>query len=183
MDQIAGVLNRTATAKDLIVVDPWNHAITFARYYHGRARWVSLPDIEDHRTHRYDLVLHERRDPAGSDPVQTEVLRTLREGGRVFLAGKLFFSTGKAKDETLPTITEDRRTWHSVHSPYWSIQLTGLMNGRAEEFREIPLPGGPVSDFERSVLYEARGLRASSRPAFEPAGAARRADDRTAESP
>jgi len=31
-------------------------AITFARYYQGAAIWKSVPDISDHRQHRWDLA-------------------------------------------------------------------------------------------------------------------------------
>jgi hypothetical protein len=175
MDQIAGVLNRTATAKDLIVVDPWNHGITFGRYYHGPARWVTLPQIEDHRTHRYDLVLRARLEQArgAPDPVLAEAARTLREGGRVYLVGVPSIPETDPRDGPPPPITDDPRTWRQVHADYWSRQLGYLLKTEAEEFRPIPVRKRRVNRLEFNSLYEAQGLR-SARPMTVPATGASR---------
>src|SRR5262249_42289903 len=56
IDVIAQELNRTAAPQDLVIVNPWQLGIPFSRQYHGRATWVTVPKIEDHRFHRYDLI-------------------------------------------------------------------------------------------------------------------------------
>src|SRR4029077_15334320 len=66
VDLIADVLNQKAAAEDLIVVQSAWEGITFDRYYHGQARWVTVPPIDSHKVHRNDLMAEKMRQ---SDPM------------------------------------------------------------------------------------------------------------------
>src|SRR5260370_31703035 len=48
---------------DFAIVMRFTHAITFARYYQGAANWKSVPDIGDHRQHRWDLARDAMKHP------------------------------------------------------------------------------------------------------------------------
>ena len=56
VDLAAQTATERASANDLVLVAPWPFGIPFNRYYHGAARWMTIPNIEEHRVHRYDLV-------------------------------------------------------------------------------------------------------------------------------
>ncbi len=55
VDLIAAEL-RSVGEQDLILVYPWYCGATFSRYYAGRARWTTLPPLEDQRLQRLDLL-------------------------------------------------------------------------------------------------------------------------------
>ena len=56
VDLIARYVHAAAQRGDLILVSPWYVGITFDRYYRGPVEWTTLPPIEDHTIHRYDLL-------------------------------------------------------------------------------------------------------------------------------
>ena len=87
VDLIAAVLDKNASEGDLIVVQGAWEGITFDRYYHGRAHWVTVPPIDSHKVHRNDLVLEKmnQRDPMA--PVLREITNTLRSGNSVWVVG------------------------------------------------------------------------------------------------
>jgi uncharacterized membrane protein YsdA (DUF1294 family) len=57
VDLIAETLGDSAVPGDLIVVKGAWEGITFDRYYHGQAPWVTVPPIDSHKVHRNDLVM------------------------------------------------------------------------------------------------------------------------------
>src|SRR5437899_633264 len=56
VDLLAASLGERAAKDDLIVVTPWYMGITFERYYRGAAPWKTVPPLESHSFHRYDLI-------------------------------------------------------------------------------------------------------------------------------
>jgi uncharacterized membrane protein YhhN len=89
VDLIAAVLGQKASGEDLIVVqDAWD-GITFDRYYHGRAHWVTLPPIDSHKVHRNDLIVEKLNQPDPMAPVLREITRTLRSGNSVWIVGDM----------------------------------------------------------------------------------------------
>src|SRR5438128_5459168 len=56
MDLIAARLSSEVAASDYVIVHPWHCGTTFKRYYKGDATWTTLPPLEDHTVHRYDLL-------------------------------------------------------------------------------------------------------------------------------
>ena len=55
-DLVAQTVTRGAAPGDLVLVNPWYDGISFGRYYRGKAPWITLPEMTDHRYHRYDLL-------------------------------------------------------------------------------------------------------------------------------
>jgi hypothetical protein len=157
VDQSAEELNRSAKSGDLIVVNPWTYGITFGRYYHGAAEWTTMPELEDHRTHRLDLVRQWMQTPSAAAPVLEKAERTLRGGGRVWVVGTIVESN--SPPEELPAATDDPRTWHRPYIRQWSAQLGWRLWTVAARFEKKDLPRSPVSPQETTALYFAEGVR------------------------
>jgi len=51
-DLIAAQVEKDCSAGDFILVHPWYYGITFSYYYHGTAKWATLPPIADYSYHR-----------------------------------------------------------------------------------------------------------------------------------
>src|SRR5205823_1255094 len=83
IDIIAHKLEQEAGPNDLIVVIPWSVGISFNWYYHGTARWLTLPNISDHQIHRYDLFKEKMMSPFPIDDVKREISATFDHGQRV----------------------------------------------------------------------------------------------------
>jgi hypothetical protein len=89
IDRLAAQVAASAEPTDLVVVHPWYYGATFARYYHGRAPWTTVPPLGDHRLHRYDLFKAEMRKAQPLQPVLEQVAATLRAGRQVWIVGMI----------------------------------------------------------------------------------------------
>jgi hypothetical protein len=89
MAVIAAQTLRDAKPGDLICVYPWYLGITFARYYTGSAEWVTLPEVNDLRFHRYDLIEQDMLADKPIKPVLDRIQLALASGHRVWLVGGL----------------------------------------------------------------------------------------------
>ena len=56
VDLVTSRLHEIARPGDLVLVHQWYNGVTFNRYYHGPARWMTVPPIGYYRFHRYDIV-------------------------------------------------------------------------------------------------------------------------------
>jgi hypothetical protein len=155
VDLIAAVLNKNAAAGDLIVVnDAWN-GITFDRYYHGQARWVTVPPIDSHKVHRNDLILEKLKQPDPMAPVLREIISTLRGGNNVWMVGNLALMPRKQ----LPPPAPQTREW-LPYLNYWSAQVMVLLQDHAlrEGVLEIPV-NGPVNFLENLSVLRFSGCK------------------------
>ena len=76
VDLIAAVLSQNAVGRRPDRgADAWE-GITFNRYYHGPAHWVTVPPIDSHQVHRNDLVLEKMNQPEPMVPVLREMTDT-----------------------------------------------------------------------------------------------------------
>ena len=91
MDMIATTLAHTAAEGDVVVVSPWYLGVSFARYYHGPAAWTTLPPIEDHSMHRYDLLQERMASTTPIDSVLAQMGVALASGRHVWVVGELRF--------------------------------------------------------------------------------------------
>ncbi len=160
-DLVAGRLAAEAAAGDLVVVSPWYYGVSFQRYYHGPAVWVTLPDIPDHRIHRYDLLKVRLASPRPIDDVLASVRRTLAAGRRVWLVGQLRVPPrGLAPPVFAPA---PATPWGWNDYPYgisWGLQLGALLRDHAGSLTVVPVPSAdPVSSLERLTLAAAAGWR------------------------
>jgi hypothetical protein len=150
MDLIVAVLCKNASAGDLIVVQGAWEGITFDRYYHGQAHWVTVPPIDSHKVHRNDLVWEKlnQRDPMA--PVLSEITNTLRSGNSVWIVGYVKvvppnqLSPLPPPPPSLPT-----KWWLGPYTDYWSAQVLAHLLRHTLQGRVIEIPvNGPVSHME-----------------------------------
>jgi hypothetical protein len=91
MDLVAEALRQRATPNDLIILNPWYYGISFERYFNGKTPWLTVPDLDDHRFHRYDLFKIKMQTQNPIQPVLDKIAATLQSGHRVWLVGAFNF--------------------------------------------------------------------------------------------
>jgi hypothetical protein len=158
MDLIAAVLGKQASPGDLIVVQSAWEGITFDRYYHGQARWVTVPPIDSHKIHRSDLVWEKMNQPDPMIPVLREITDTLRGSNSVWVVGNMqLMHPNQPPPSGLPV----KRWLASLN--YWSAQVTVLLQdyARQEQVLEISA-AGPVSHLEDLPVRRFSGYRPDS---------------------
>ena len=163
LDLIAAVLGQQASAGDLIVVqEPWE-GVTFDRYYHGQAHWVTVPPIDSHKIHRYDLVWEKlnQRDPMA--PVLRESTNALRNGNSVWIVRHV----SAVDPKQLPPVPPlppglPTKWWLQPYLGYWSAQVTVPLLEHAvhEQILEIPV-NGPVSLLENLTVLRFSGYKSN----------------------
>lgn len=122
VDLIAARLQHLVTKDDLIVIPPWECAISMCRYYNGPTEVLTFPPISEHRFHRYDLVLRQMMiaDPIG--PVLKRMENVLRSGHRIFLVGSLPFPEPEVIPPNLaPAFQDAGGHWHGGYRASWQI--------------------------------------------------------------
>lgn len=87
LDSVAKNLGKDAREGDLIIVNRWFLAPGFSWYYHGQARWMTLPELSEKRIHRYDLLIDKMKSPDPLSDIRSAITDTLRSGKRVWLVG------------------------------------------------------------------------------------------------
>ena len=157
VDLIATMLSQKASEGDLIVVQSAWEGITFNRYYHGRAPWVTVPPIDSHSVHRSDLVLEKMDQPVGMAPVLREITNTLHGGHSVWVVGSRATLRPKLPSPSVPP----GKLW-SLYLNYWSVQLAICLQDLAlqEQVLEIPA-AGPVCHLENLPVQRFSGYKPS----------------------
>ena len=134
VDLIAAVLGKKASAGDLIVVQGAWEGITFDRYYHGQAHWVTVPPIDSHKVHRNDLVLEKMNQPDSMAPVLREITNTLRSGNSVWVVGHVPVVPPKQLSLLLPPPPGlPTKWWLGSYLDYWSAQVMVHLLGHASQ--------------------------------------------------
>jgi len=164
VDLLAARIQPLAASGDVILVPRWECAIPLARYYRGPAEIISLPPIEDHRFHRYDLVLRQMMMPDPLRPVLARLEEVLQSGHRVFIAGTLSFPDAGHPLPVLPPAFRDAGgTWHGgAYGNLWQLQVGELLHAHAVRggLIDVPIPGkARVQEFEELELAVAEGWR------------------------
>lgn len=169
IDLLADHIEASAAPEDLVLVNPWYFGVSFQRYYSGKTPWMTLPDLADHRFHRYDLFKSRMMEPDPIRNVLEAVERTLRAGRQVWLVGGVSVPPPGQPPLTLPPAPNSRYGWMDV--PYrdaWSQQLGAFLRDHALQGSVVEIPtGNPVSPLEDVPLITARGWRAG--PVFRAA--------------
>jgi hypothetical protein len=161
-DLVASHLEANAQEGDLVLVNPWFYGVSFHRYYQGRARWMTVPSLEDLRMHRYDLLKVRMTQPDALADVFGAVRRTLRSGKSVWLAGAYPVPPeGQAPPVLGPAPEGSYAGWRDA--PYvmsWGLRVGALLKRRAVQEQAVSVPiEGPVNGHEYLLLYELRGWR------------------------
>jgi uncharacterized membrane protein len=164
VDLLGAQLRLLAKKDDVILVPRWECAITLCRYYRGPAEVVSLPPINDHRFHRYDLVLRQIITTDPVPPVLTKLESALRSGHHIFVAGELPFPSVLPPLPTdSPVYRDPNGRWHGKpYDPAWPLRvghflrIHALRAGRIE----VPVPlQARVQQFEKLEFIRLEGWR------------------------
>jgi hypothetical protein len=168
VDLVARQVAASARPQDLVVVNSWYYGVSFNRYYAGTARWLTLPDLPDHRVHRYDLLKVRMVDRHPIDDVLAAVAATLRSGHRVWLVGGARWPKPGEAVPSLPPAPFAPEGWHDwPYTTAWSQQLGSFLQGHAVHAVAVAVPaGGPVNDLEDLPLVVADGWRGVPEPSF-----------------
>ncbi len=155
VDLIAAVLDKNASDRDLIVVQSAWEGITFDRYYHGRAHWVTVPPIDSLKVHRCDLMVEKMTQQDPMAPVLREMTDTLRNSNSVWLVGNLLVMQPKPPPASgLPI------KWYGPYVNYWSAQVAAHLLGHALRGRPIEMPlNEPVSQLENLPVVRFSGYK------------------------
>jgi hypothetical protein len=161
IDVVARQLEEKAKPDDLIVVNPWYLGVSFNWYYRGTTPWLTVPIIDEHRVHRYDLIKTKMSQPNAILDVYQAITRALQSGNHVWFvgdsdpppAGRAPLSLGPAPDR--------RFGWQEeVYGIAWSEQLGAFLQEHVLERALViqPLNDG-MTGHEDVPLLVARGWR------------------------
>jgi hypothetical protein len=160
-DEIAAKLEERAVADDLIIVTSSLYGISFQRYYHGQAKWVTLPQVADLTLHRWDLV---KQAMTQSDPLPELLARAqnvLEAGHKIFLVGKLG-PAPSLEPESLAPAPNTQFGWQmEAYTNQWKSELTYWIEHHALHGTTLLVDqNGIVNPLEQLGLFEVSGLRA-----------------------
>jgi hypothetical protein len=162
MDFIAAKLARTALPDDLIAINKWNYGITFRRYYHGAAPYVTIPPIEDLRLHRVDIAKRQMMSVDPMAPLLRRMAEVLRTGHTVWLIGSIDFVPPGRQPLIVPPGYDGPDGWVGAgFYTAWSEQASFLVQAHAGSLKPVPVPScdQPVVQYEDVPLSAIRGWR------------------------
>jgi len=139
VDFIAAGLSPEATSNDYVIVHPWHCGVTFQRYYKGAAPWTTLPPLEDHTLHRYDLLKAKMQTKDPIAPVIDRITSTLQSGNRVWIVGNIPWS-----QEPLPEIRPaPNNPWGWFDVPYsfhWGAEVSQFLSAHCQRSAVVIAP-------------------------------------------
>ena len=164
VDLVAAKLKSEAQRDDVIVATHWQYAISLYRYYHGPAQVVTLPFVEDHRFHRYDLALRQMTSDYPLEPAFSRIRKALQAGHRIFFVGMLRFPKA---DELPPGLALGYRDSNGSrhggnYDVVWPISAGYFVQTHADNYVQIPVPlpsNTRVQGYEYLPLSMAEGWR------------------------
>jgi len=158
-DLVAREVARSAGPQDLVVVLPWYFGVSFNRYYAGPAPWLTLPEIPDHRIHRYDLLKPRLAAQHPLDDVLQAVAATLRSGHRVWVAGEAAWPKLGEAVIMPPPAPSSPYGWHDYeYLVGWSRKFGRFLERHAARIATVAVPSGqPVSSLEDLQLSVVQG--------------------------
>jgi hypothetical protein len=166
-DLLAAQVARDATADDLIIVHPWYFGITFDRYYHGPAKWKTLPPITEYRFHSYDMIKEQIQTPHAIAPVMEQVEATLRSGHRVWVVGDVSTPpAGRPMPPDPPVAPNGPFGWlDEPYSTAWGKQLGYFLQQHATNTTRLVTASSnavPINPLEKMDLIVASGWQTNS---------------------
>ena len=154
IDLVAHKLEQEASRDDLIVLNPWNFAPSFYRYYHGLTPWITVPTMSEHRIHRYDLMKSKTMEVDPLNDVRSAIQQTLQSYHRVWIVGGAL-----PPDENMPRLGPAPNPYFgwAGYMNFWSMELGSFLNQHAATGMVVieRMPG--VNDGENVPLLVAQG--------------------------
>jgi hypothetical protein len=149
-----------ATANDLIVVNPWITGVSFNWYYHGAAPWLTVPTMNEHRVHRYDLLKAKMISPQPLEDLFGAIRSTLQSGNRLWLVGGAEVLPEGQVPLALPPAPNSQFGWESdAYLVSWSQELASFVRKHAVTAQIILPPNPEVNDLENVPLWLAQGWK------------------------
>ena len=164
LDVAATYVAQTAGGNDLIVVNPWFYGVTFARYYRGRAPWMTVPQVGFYRYHRYDLIKQQMTRPDQRllmVPLEDAISFALQSGNRVFVVGDLRIPPPGQIPQILPPAPRsgDFRP-ENRYDLNWSMQTGYFLQHHSTRITVLRHQASEgVSHFENSAVVVVTGWR------------------------
>jgi len=159
VDLIAAVLSSEVAPNDYVIVHPWHCGTTFKRYYKGAAPWTTLPPLEDHTVHRYDLLKAKMQTKDPIAPIIDRITSTLQSGHRVWLVGILPV-TENPLPEILPAPNNAWGWFDPPYSFYWGAHVTQFLSAHGERAGVVMPPStNCVNPFENLQLAAVAGWK------------------------
>lgn len=161
LDVAASRLSSEAGDGDLILVHPWFCGPTFDRYFNGKATWLTLPPLADHRLQRLDLFKAQMQLETPVQSVLEKMETTLREGRVVWLVGYYPFSTPPRPPPALPRPGEGTAGWNEA--PYmmaYGMEVAYFLQAHALQTKTVKLDlNQSVNPFENFPVMAVSGWR------------------------
>jgi hypothetical protein len=160
IDIAAQTVTAQAVATDLVLVVPWQFGIPFQRYYHGAAPWMTIPNIPDHRVHRYDLFKTKMLSADAITDVEQAIHATLMSGRRVWFVGGLNLPSSGKGPMVLPPAPSSRFKWDNrAYTAAWWQQLSVLVVLHSNPVDSIALPQSEfrINELEQTFLAVVEG--------------------------
>jgi hypothetical protein len=163
IDFVAAKLARTAQPDDLIVINPWFYGISFRRYYHGAAPYMTIPPIEDLRVHRVDIAKRQMMSVDPMAPVLRRMAQVLRGGHTIWFIGGSNYVTPGRQPLSVPPGFDGSRDGVGPYYNAWSEQASFLMQTHARTLESIRVPyDQSFIRYEEVPLTAIRGWRSES---------------------
>ena len=167
MDVISRVLESQAGPDDLILTNPYYYSPALSYYYHGRARWSTLPRIfggPDLAICPYFGIKPLLATPNAIGPTLDAVDKTLAAGHRLWIVGTVLLPTTDAPPPSLPPAPLPESGWLVL--PYldvWSTQLGYVIHRHHREAHLFSIDlHQPVSGLEKPALIVIEYCRAGA---------------------
>ena len=164
IDLIAARLRLATVKDDVVVTSHWQYAVSLCRYYKGPARVITLPPINDHRFHRYDLALQQMLTKHPLEPAFSAMEAALRTGHRVFLVGEIVFLQPGTPAPPLSLGYRDRSGINhgGNYEVVWPIYAGCFAEEHAKSCLRVPVPvpnRAPIQPDEHLSLWAIEGWR------------------------
>lgn len=158
IDLVAADLAGAADRQDLIVVRNWEVSLSFDRYYAGSTPWMTVPPMNEHKFHRYDLINGYRSQTGVVQPNIDAMAQTLRAGHKVWFITHKPWGLGGLPSEPSPEPRPDTGSQTLSGEASWLDQIEYFLyvhaaNQRIEHF------GKPVNKYEDQTLIVFQGWR------------------------
>jgi len=168
IDLVAQRLMKEAGPGDVIIVSPWYCGITFDRYYKGSASWNTLPPLEDHSVHRFDLVRNEIQKEGVIRPVFEQIATALLSGHRVWIVGTMDIpKAGAPMPADLPPAPSNYSGTDVHYTQNWTSQVAQFLSDHSGRFyQEYYTTNQSVNFVENMKLRVAEGWQGSTNLGF-----------------
>ena len=157
---VAETVEKNARPDDLIVVSPWSFGVSFNWYYHGATRWMTVPEMDDHRVHRYDLLREKMLSSFPLEDVEQEIATTLKSGNRLWFVGQAEVPALGMSPLVLAPAPDPNFGWQIA--PYrsaWSQQIGLFLVGHVEQMSVVVRPGQLVNERENIMVRALEGWK------------------------